>query len=77
MAADSDLVVIDAADVLDAPTRSGLFGILAANPPAAVVCMTLAKREQVPDISRQKLGASYWLDNGILEPLKTPIEAAA
>jgi hypothetical protein len=39
--------------------------------------MTLARREQVPDISRQKLGTSYWLDNGILEPLKTPIEAAA
>jgi hypothetical protein len=76
MAADSDLVVIDAADVLDAPTRSGLFGILAAAC-RAVVCMTLARREQVPDISRQGLGASYWLDNGILEPLKAPIEAAA
>ena len=77
MAADSDLVVIDAADVLDAPTRSGLFALLRQSAKPAVVCMTQARREQVPDISRQGLGASYWLENGILEPLKAPIEAAA
>ena len=77
MAADSDLVVIDAADVLDAPTRSGLFAMLRNSAKPAVVCVTQARREQVPDISRQGLGASYWLENGILEPLKAPIEAAA
>ena len=74
--AGADLVVIDAADVLDGPTRSGLFSMLGEAELPAVVCMTLSRREQVPDIARAGLGASYWLEDGVLEPL-AEIERAA
>ncbi len=74
--AGSDLVVIDAADVLDAPSRSGLFSMLGQAELSAVVFMTLSRREQVPDLASADLGASYWLDDGVLEPL-AQIERAA
>jgi hypothetical protein len=35
----------------------------------AVVCMTLSRREQVPDIGKFGLGASYWLEDGVLDVL--------
>ena len=54
--AGADLVVIDAADVLDGPTRSGLFSMLGEAELPAVVCMTLSRREQVPD-SRGQVSA--------------------
>jgi hypothetical protein len=73
----ADLVVIDAADVLDAPTRSGLFRLISAAGIPAVVSMTLARREQVPDLAALRLGASYWLENGLLEQLRVEANAAA
>ena len=75
--AGADLVVIDAANVLDAPTRSGLFSMLGQAELSAVVCMTLSRREQVPDLARAGLGESYWLDDGVLEPLHLPGKAEA
>ena len=67
-----DMVVLDAANVLDGVTRSGLFQLLIAAGLSAVVCMTLTRRGQVPDLAAVNLGASYWLDNGVLEPLNPP-----
>jgi hypothetical protein len=76
--AGADLVVIDAADVLDAPTRGGLFSMLGQAELRSVVCMTLSRREQVPDLGAHGLGASYWLEDGILEPLaQSPAPAKA
>ena len=62
---------------LDAPTRSGLFSMLGQAELSAVVCMTLSRREQVPDLARAGLGESYWLDDGVLEPLHLPGKAEA
>jgi hypothetical protein len=73
----SEMLVLDAADVLDAPTRSGLFALLAEAGLPAIVCMTLTRREQVPDIGAAGLGASYWIENGCLETLRQIEEAAA
>jgi hypothetical protein len=74
----SELVVIDAADILDAQMRSGLFDLLA-DPqiPPALVCMTLSRREQLPDLAAAGLGASYWIEAGIAEPIAQRREVAA
>jgi hypothetical protein len=74
----SSMVVLDAADVLDGPTRSGLFGMLEAAGLPALVAMTLSRREQLPNLATAGLGASYWIEAGIAEPLPAaPREAAA
>jgi hypothetical protein len=73
----SDMVVLDAADVLDGPTRSGLFAMLDEAGLPALVCMTLTRREQVPDLAAAELGASYWIEDGLAEPLRHMTEAAA
>lgn len=74
----SQMVVLDAADVLDGPTRSGLFGMLEAAGLPALVAMTLSRREQLPNLATAGLGASYWIEAGIAEALPAaPREAAA
>jgi hypothetical protein len=72
----SAMVIIDAADVLDAPSRRQLFALLDSTDFYALVCMTLSQRTQLPDLAAIELGASYWIDNGICEPLQQPAEAA-
>jgi hypothetical protein len=72
----SAMVVIDAAEVLDAPTRAGLFDMLAETELDALVCMTLSRREQVPDLAAAELGASYWMEAGITKPV-VQLQAAA
>jgi hypothetical protein len=42
----------------------------------AVVCMTLSRREQCPDLAKLELGRSYWLAGGILQPLQPERQAA-
>jgi hypothetical protein len=73
----SDMVVLDAADVLDGTTRSGLFAMLEESGLPALVCMTLTRREQVPDLAASELGASYWIEDGIGQPLHAMREVAA
>jgi hypothetical protein len=73
----SCMVVLDAADVLDGTTRSGLFALLDESGLDALVCMTLTRREQMPDLAASELGCSYWIEDGIAQPLNTMREAAA
>jgi len=73
----SAMVVLDAADVLDGPTREGLFDLLTEVGLPALVCLTLTRPEQVPDLAAAGLGMSYWLDSGVVRPLHEPAEAAA
>ena len=73
----SDLVVIDAADVLDGETRSGLFAMLEEAELAALVCMTLTRRGQCPDLAELGLGCSYWIEAGVCDALRTTAGAAA
>jgi hypothetical protein len=72
----SDALVIDGADILDAPSRSGLFGMLGSAEIPALICMTASRREQVPDIERAGVGRSYWLTAGVLSPLTHEQRAA-
>lgn len=69
----SDLIVLDAADVLDGPTRGGLLAMLDAAGTPALVCMTLTRREQVPEPARE---FSYWIAGGVAEPLVPHAQAA-
>lgn len=73
----SAMVVIDAADVLDGTSRSGLFAMLEESGLLAIVCMTLTRREQVPDLETAGFGVSYWLDSGVAQTLNPRAEAAA
>jgi hypothetical protein len=76
----SNMVVLDAADVLDAFIRSGLFALLELLEESgldALVCMTLTRKEQAPDLAASELGASYWIEDGIAQPLHAMQEAAA
>ena len=43
----------------------------------ALVCMTLSRREQVPDLAAAELGTSYWIEGGVAQPLHELAEAAA
>ena len=73
----SAMVVIDAADVLDGTTRSGLFALLEDSGLPALVCMTLTRREQVPDLAAAGLGQSYWLEGGNCTALSRAVPEAA
>jgi hypothetical protein len=72
----ADAVIVDGADILDAPSRSGLFQMLIQVAIPALVCMTLSRRDQVPDLAKVELGRSYWLAGGVLEPLQPERRAA-
>jgi hypothetical protein len=58
----SALVLIDAADILDGPGRADLFELLRTAGVPAIVCMTLARREQAPDLAVAGLGRTYWIE---------------
>lgn len=73
----SAMVVLDAADVLDGPTRSGLFALLDEAGLPALVTMTATRASQVPDLAALSLGHSYWLTEGVCEPLLGGQEIAA
>jgi hypothetical protein len=60
----SALLVFDGADILDAPSRSGLFGLIEATKLPALICMTAARREHVPPLADMRLGQSYWIEAG-------------
>jgi hypothetical protein len=56
------VVLIDGADILDAPGRNGLFNLLAVWDLNAIVGMTLSPN-RIPDLSSLG-GRIYWLENG-------------
>lgn len=63
-----DLVVIDAADILDSHGREGLMGMLDYDDgPLSLVAMTIPMRERAPDLSKAGLGETWWVENGTLE----------
>jgi hypothetical protein len=65
----SELVILDGADILDAPSRSGLLTLLDTIGIPALVCMTLPRREMLPDLAALGAGRSYWLAGGIAEAM--------
>lgn len=73
----SNIVVLDGADILDSPSRNGLFVLLKSLAPAfhAVICMTFGKPDTVPDLEKAGMGKTYWIEAGQCGPL--PTKAAA
>lgn len=61
----SEAVIIDAADILDKGGRNGLFKALQAAGLPALVCMTMDKKELVPDLVKAGIGASYWIEDAV------------
>ena len=60
----SELVIIDRADLLDSPARSGLLKVVKSTGKMAIVCMTISKRSDVPALP-DSLGRSYWVEDGV------------
>ncbi len=57
----SQVLVIDGADILDKGGRNGLFGLLRHVGKSALVCMTLDSLEIVPNLAKAGRGVSYWI----------------
>jgi hypothetical protein len=57
----SEIMVIDAADILDKFGKNGLFGILAKVGIRTLVTMTLAKPESMPNMAANNMGQSIWI----------------
>ncbi len=68
----SDLLIIDAADILDRTGRNGLFSMLKAAGKRSLITMTMNKAADVPDLSKAGLGTSYWIEGARLQPLNQP-----
>lgn len=71
---DSNFIIIDGADKLDASNRNGMFKALAKwckGGRAALVGMTLNKPDQMPPLNGRKLGRCYWIEKGIATPAST------
>jgi DNA repair exonuclease SbcCD ATPase subunit len=71
----SELVILDGADILDAPSRSGLLTLLDKVKIAALICMTLPRREMLPDLAAAGMGQSYWLAGGTTESIGERVAA--
>jgi hypothetical protein len=66
----SDMAVFDAAVWLDSKTCSGLLALVDELQRPALICMTMSRRDQLPDLSASEMGASFWIDNGICEQVR-------
>lgn len=74
----SDVVILDRADMLVAGERNRLFRLLGSLPDDRdfLVCMSMNRREDVPDIEAKGLGQAYWIEAGIAERIVTGRTAA-
>jgi hypothetical protein len=64
----STMVVIDRADILDGPGKSGLFAMLRDAMIPALVAMTATRPEQLPDLEAAGLGQSMWIEGAVARP---------
>ena len=65
----SECVIVDAADILDRGGRNGLFALLKHSGMRALVCMTMNRVEDVPDLAKAGIGRSYWIGGAVLAPV--------
>jgi hypothetical protein len=74
----SAYVCIDAADILDSDGRNGLINMLLAGAAKlpAVIAMTFSSRSDAPDLTAAEIGATFWVDGGVVRALSaTPVTA--
>jgi hypothetical protein len=77
----SCMVIFDGADILDTNGREGLFALLRVvigpQIKAALVAMTIPSASRVPNLREAGLGNSYWIKDGVSQPIMgTESEAA-
>ena len=63
----SNIILIDRADIFDNKSKSQLFKLLKLSGLRAVVAMTISSKDKAPDLKAGKLGTTYWVENGIAE----------
>jgi hypothetical protein len=75
----SDMVVMDAADILDRQGRNGLMKMLIAAGIPALIGMTIVDPDKTPppDLAAAGRGKTYWVERGVVEPLRGINEKAA
>jgi len=61
------LILVDRLDVLHAPARRGVLLMLKGLGVPALIGMTAKVVEDAPDLKAARIGARYWLNNGVLE----------
>lgn len=71
----SALVIIDDADELPEEARGGLLQMLLHADLQAIVAMMVPRPDVVPDLGKMKLGTTYWIADGISNPV-TELEVA-
>lgn len=72
----ADMVVIDAADVLDSAQRNGLVRAVQHTKLQATIMLAESRAERVPNFEKIG-GASYWVQGGIVSPLSDVVKEAA
>lgn len=75
----SDLLVIDGVDVLDRAGRNALMKVLRSAGVRALLAMTTEdqRRNPPPDLQALKLGRTYWVDGGEVQPWPLAQQKAA
>lgn len=71
----SGMLVVDAFDQNDTKHRNGAFAALAASGLPALVCMT-TPLASLPDIGRNGVGRSYWIEGGVVSEAYPVADAA-
>ncbi|MCC6716508.1 MAG: hypothetical protein IT555_01360, partial [Acetobacteraceae bacterium] len=61
------LVLVDRLDVLHAPARKGVLLMLRGLGVPALIGMTAKVVDDAPDLGKARMGARYWLKDGVLE----------
>jgi hypothetical protein len=72
----SHVLSFDGADILDVPGRNGLMAAVRASGKKALITMTASLPEKVPDLARAKIGNSYFIADGIAQPLGAALVAS-
>jgi hypothetical protein len=65
----SQLVLIDGADILDSTGRNGLFKMLTGFPGKSIIAMTISKQDAIPAIDKIG-GIAYWIENGTAQKIR-------
>ena len=62
----SQVLVIDAADILDKGGRNGLFKAVKTAGLPVMISMTFDGQELMPDLGKAGIGRSYWIEGGVV-----------
>lgn len=73
----STMVIIDDADAITGANRANLVKMAAAAECRSLICIAVREPSQVPDLTKWKLGRTYWIANRTATPVDEMKEAAA